>query len=164
MGAGLGADFVSGDEGNDNMGGGFGNDTMTGGIGNDTMGAGAANDLVDGNEGDDALFGGGGDDTLNGGTGDDTLNGREGDEVLTGGDGADLFVFNDFRSGEVDTITDFEDGVDQLRFRNAAIDESVLPTLTDTSAGLEFVYQGHTILFQGMTAAQFDLDADVIYV
>ena len=53
-----------------------------------------------------------GDDELVGTDGNDFLDGLRGDDTYTGGAGADQFVF-DLAQG-VDTITDFEFGVDQI--------------------------------------------------
>ena len=53
-----------------------------------------------------------GDDELVGTDGNDFLDGLRGDDIYTGGAGADQFVF-DLTQG-VDTITDFEFGVDQI--------------------------------------------------
>ncbi|WP_153116386.1 ExeM/NucH family extracellular endonuclease [Rhodocyclus tenuis] len=52
-------------------------------------------------------------DTLTGTPGDDVLSGGVGADTLTGGAGADQFVFNSLRDG-VDTITDFEPGIDRI--------------------------------------------------
>ena len=49
--------------------------------------------------------------TGNGGT--DEIAGGAGDDDITG-DG-DVFVFDGFNFGEVDRITNFEDGVDMIR-------------------------------------------------
>ena len=47
-----------------------------------------------------------------GGNGDDTLDGGNGRDLLAGGAGADVFVFA--TGTNRDTITDFEDGIDQI--------------------------------------------------
>jgi predicted extracellular nuclease len=52
-------------------------------------------------------------DTLVGTSGDDVLTGGIGNDTLTGGAGADQFVFTSLRDG-VDTITDFEPGIDRI--------------------------------------------------
>ncbi|ATG73540.1 hypothetical protein AN401_06445 [Zobellella denitrificans] len=60
------------------------------------------------------LFGYAGNDILIGGAGDDILIGGLGNNTLTGGDGADIFRFIEADAGSVNTITDFEKGIDQL--------------------------------------------------
>ncbi|MEB3356612.1 MAG: DUF4347 domain-containing protein [Synechococcales bacterium] len=62
--------------------------------------------------GDGPITGTDGDDVLVGGDGDDILNGLQGDDLYTGGAGADQFVFA--LAQGIDTITDFEAGVDQI--------------------------------------------------
>lgn len=52
-------------------------------------------------------------DTLIGTAGDDVITGGIGADTLTGGAGADQFVFTSLRDG-VDTITDFQPGVDRI--------------------------------------------------
>ncbi|MEM9534337.1 MAG: Ig-like domain-containing protein [Cyanobacteria bacterium P01_E01_bin.45] len=99
-----GADFIQGS---------FGLDTLGGGSGNDTLNGNKGRDRIFGNSNNDLLIGGGGDDTLNGGGGSDTLRGGFGDDSLTGGSGRDRFLIGS--SQGIETITDFEDGIDQLR-------------------------------------------------
>ena len=75
--------------------------------------------LVEGNGGGNGggtgggLTGTDGDDTLTGTDGDDLLDGLLGDDIYTGGAGADQFVLGIAQG--VDTITDFEIGVDQIK-------------------------------------------------
>ena len=69
----LGANVLSGLDGNDLINGGGGGDTLLGGSGNDV------------------LNGGGGSDTLNGGSGDDIVSGGAGGDAMTGGIGNDIY-------------------------------------------------------------------------
>lgn len=69
-------------------------------------------DTLTGTAGDDILIGGGGNDMLSGGAGRDILVDGAGSDSLRGGAGADLFVLTP--DGEVDTILDFEPGIDRL--------------------------------------------------
>jgi Ca2+-binding RTX toxin-like protein len=62
----------------------------------------------------EAVAGGDYADTLIGGAADDTLGGGLGDDTLTGGGGADKFVFASI--GDIDTITDFQHGIDRIVF------------------------------------------------
>lgn len=76
----------------------------------------------------DTLSGDAGANVLSGGDGDDWLFGANGNDVLTGGAGADQYVFHvaDPLLGEVpdgdDIITDFEIGIDKIRFTNTFFD------------------------------------------
>ena len=70
-------------------------------------------DHLIGDDGDNGLSGNGGNDTLDGGAGDDWLDGQDGEDLLTGGEVSDTFVF-----GDGDTVTDFEDGSDQINLHN----------------------------------------------
>ncbi len=74
-------------------------------------GADGDDSLVGGNR-RDRLYGEGDDDTLEAGGGNDDLNGGLGADVLTGDLGRDVFIFDN--TDAVDTITDFEDGLDQI--------------------------------------------------
>jgi Ca2+-binding RTX toxin-like protein len=70
----------------------------------------------------------------------DTLNGGGGSDVLSGGDGADRFVFDSALGiGNVDTIQDFEAGVDKIM-----LDQSIFASVTDGGGGTllagQFVY------------------------
>ncbi|PZQ48342.1 MAG: hypothetical protein DI556_14425 [Rhodovulum sulfidophilum] len=60
------------------------------------------------------LYGFAGDDDISGGGGDDILVGGAGRDELTGGAGADRFVFSAQDAGSVDTIYDFQRGVDTI--------------------------------------------------
>ncbi|EDL48477.1 M10 family metallopeptidase C-terminal domain-containing protein [Erythrobacter sp. SD-21] len=126
--AGAGNDVIKGEWASDTLLGGDGDDIILAGDGLDTVIAGSGNDLVYGEAGrdtiygadgddrlygaseDDLLVGGDGDDELFGGAGDDRIAGRAGNDLLTGGAGNDLFVFGDYGAGNVDTITDFQEG------------------------------------------------------
>jgi len=79
---------------------------------NTVHGFNGSNDVINGLGGNDTLSGRSGDDILRGGDGDDILDGGLGDDIYTGGAGADIFKIN-ARQG-VDTITDYEVGVDQI--------------------------------------------------
>jgi Ca2+-binding RTX toxin-like protein len=74
-----------------------------------------------GTGGNDYLAGGGANDVIIAGAGDDTIVGGLGSDTLTGGNGADVFMFagadSNIADGQsADTITDFQTGVDHLRF------------------------------------------------
>jgi Ca2+-binding RTX toxin-like protein len=98
------ADHVVGSRASELMSGGDGADTLFGGRGSDT---------IYGGDGADSLFGGRGSDAIAGGDGDDYIAGNRGSDVLTGGPGADSFAFTSRKIG-LDTITDFEAGIDRI--------------------------------------------------
>ncbi len=102
-GAGDGADYLRGDEGNDRIFGGvafddingnMGDDTASGGLGADWVVGGKDQDLLFGDEGGDLVYGNLGDDTCDGGAGADIIRGGQGQDSLTGGAG------DDFLSGD----------------------------------------------------------------
>lgn len=109
--------------------------------GDNTIDATAAGNRVDyifGGAGNDTLKGGAGDDVIVGGTGNDTITGGDGADRLTGGDGADVFVYTardeSYYSGAgtpLDTIVDFEAGIDKIRFSllGSAVDASSFATV-----------------------------------
>ena len=73
------------------------------------------NNNIRGNFGANTLFGGAGNDWLNGIDGNDRLVGGRGNDTLTGGAGADRFI-RKYSTTAIDTITDFQVGVDLLAF------------------------------------------------
>lgn len=110
IGAGGGADVMTGGPAADFLRGGQQDDTITGGTGNDQLVGddpnvvGGGNDSLDGGEGNDTADGQDGADTVRGGNGDDTLGGGGGNDVFpaeAGNDGADVLNGND----GVDTAT-----------------------------------------------------------
>ena len=130
-------DTLNGGDGNDQLFGGNGDDDISGGNGADRGFGGEGQDELNGDGGADTLFGDNGDDVLNGGTGNDILVGglhqdtliggagndrllgQQGDDTLTGDAGRDAFVFT-VNSGH-DKVTDFEDGIDILRFNGTGL-------------------------------------------
>ncbi|WP_017327798.1 calcium-binding protein [Synechococcus sp. PCC 7336] len=109
---GEGNDLLEGNGGNDLLHGGDDRDSLFGHRGDDTLDGGDDNDLLQGNSGNDTLIGGDGNDTLVGGIGDDFLRGGFGNDSLSGNAGFNTFVLAE---GEgLDTVTDFEVGMDKL--------------------------------------------------
>ena len=93
-----------------------GNDNITGSTDNDTIDGGLGDDTINGGDGNDNLTGGLGNDNLTGGNGNDTINGGLGNDTINGGDGPDTFVLT---AGEgIDTIQDYQDGIDSILLKN----------------------------------------------
>ena len=89
---------------------------------------------VIGTRGANTITGTDGANRLDGAAGRDTLEGAGGSDVLVGGAGADSFVFG--ADDGIDTIEDFEDGVDIIRFKIAGL----------TFAGLTITEDGDDVL------------------
>jgi Ca2+-binding RTX toxin-like protein len=100
-----GDDILIGDDGDDRIYGGAGNDYLLGGSGRDRLWGDAGEDILNGGAGNDDLFGGAGSDTLVGG---------EGDDIIFGGAGADRFQFSNLLSQGIDSIKDFQSGIDKI--------------------------------------------------
>ncbi|UZQ52964.1 hypothetical protein OOK60_10545 [Trichothermofontia sichuanensis B231] len=102
-----------------------GDDLLEGGINNDKLSGKGGNDRILGGQGNDYLEGGKGNDTLIGGDGNDYLKGGQGIDILTGGVGQDQFEIkyrlNKPGYGFADIITDFEDGIDQLKLDGVSL-------------------------------------------
>ncbi|MEM9011428.1 MAG: calcium-binding protein [Pseudomonadota bacterium] len=116
--------------------------------------------VVHGLGGDDLLIGGAESDTLSGGAGDDTLEGGGGDDVLSGGLGNDIFVFSPTDAPSLDTVTDFEDGVDLLDLTGFGFQDIADLVLTTVGADvvLEFATDNSAVLENTILAALSDAD------
>jgi Ca2+-binding RTX toxin-like protein len=84
-------------------------------------------DSLSGGANIDTLQGGAGNDTLDGGAARDTLQGGLDDDTMAGGADIDFFLFVEAAFGQ-DTVADFQDGLDKLKF-----DSSVADALGDFS-------------------------------
>ena len=113
-----GNDTLRGRGGDDRLYGGKDNDKLVGGSGSDKLIGGSGRDTLSGGNGSDVLKGNAGRDSLNGGAGRDVLVGGNGKDTLTGGSDSDIFKFN--RTAGIDTITDFENGLDLIEITNGA--------------------------------------------
>ena len=91
--------------------------SLEGGSGNDTLYGLAGMDNLYGHEGNDTLYGGEGNDVLEGGEGNDTLYGGDGNNSFFGSSGNDIFCFNS-ASKKINSIHDYESGLDIIRFEN----------------------------------------------
>ncbi len=117
---GRGADTAFGNDGRDRLDGDGGADSLDGGAGRDTLYGGGGADTIFGGAGNDYIGGGNdtGADVVYGGDGDDRIRFGRGNDVASGGLGHDTFLFTLPEPG-VTTITDFEHGVDHLKFTGA---------------------------------------------
>ncbi len=109
---GAGNDLIFGNEGNDSISGGDGDDTIYGGKDDDLIHGDAGDDFLSGDLGNDSICGGDGNDTIIGGDGDDFLIGNFGNDSLLGGAGSDVFILS--TEGGIDTIADYEHGIDLI--------------------------------------------------
>ena len=113
-----GRDTISGGQGNDTLRGNGGDDYIRGEGGVDWLYGGFGNDTIEAGWGWDRLIGNSGDDVLVGANGRDRLNGGTGNDTLTGAAHGDYFQF---RTGDgSDTITDFQNGLDQIHIFSGA--------------------------------------------
>lgn len=104
--------LIVGNSANNNLDGQQGNDRLYGQDGDDTLNGNIGNDILRGGTGNDSLVGDANNDRLYGEDNDDFLNGGAGSNILTGGTGADKFLLSSITG--IDTINDFEDGVDAI--------------------------------------------------
>ena len=89
-------------------------ENVTCGSGDDLVYGDENNNVIIGGTGNDEIYGRNGDDVIFGGAGDDWIVGGVGDDNLVGGAGADTFVIG-LGHGS-DTIVDFQENTDQVRF------------------------------------------------
>jgi serralysin len=112
-------------------------------------------DVLIGDAARNQLKGNDGADALDGRAGADRLNGGKGNDVLTGGTGRDTFLFS-INEGW-DTVTDFEQGHDFLRFRSG-VDGFDDLTLIDGGDHARVEFGSGGILLASVDVA--DLSAD----
>ena len=116
----MGIDEAHGGNGNDRINVGGGNDLAYGDAGNDFISGEAGNDVLYGGIGNDQFYGGDGNDQIHGDAGADTLIGDAGADTLWGGADADRFVFKGAGATMgMDTVMDFQDGLDLMIFGKA---------------------------------------------
>ncbi|MCB1451065.1 MAG: hypothetical protein KDJ67_13265 [Nitratireductor sp.] len=144
-------DSLFGDENNDLLHGGNGGDVLNGGIGNDTLYGDADGDF---------LFGDGGSDFINGGTGNDQLYGGSNGLAIPGE--TDYFQFDGPGWG-VDTIHDFEDGVDRIQFNTTAtLDDFTDLTVSSASGNAILTFGADSITIIGAAGLITASDVDFI--
>ena len=144
----------------ENIKSGSGNDVLTGNGQANRLDGGIGNDKLDGGLGNDSLLGGAGNDSLLGGAGNDSLTGGMGQDILTGGKGADQFVFG--LGDGINTVTDFQDGIDHLRFGTGT---SHMSDLAISQSGANTIIAFHDVT---VTLLAFDhtriTAADIFFV
>tara|TARA_R110002020_G_scaffold48286_17_gene137763 strand:+ start:2322 stop:6152 length:3831 start_codon:yes stop_codon:yes gene_type:complete len=111
--------------------------TIGGGGGADILNGGSTNDILAGGTGNDILFGRNGADTIYGGDGDDLLFGGSGNDTLNGGNGVDTFYF--LNSSGVDTIQQFQNGLDKFNFANHTLVNSMANVTISNTGGDAYV-------------------------
>lgn len=118
--------------------------------------------LIIGNGEANLLDGRGGDDQLRGGGSADRLRGAGGSDVLEGGSGADEFLFDSpLGATNVDTVLDFEAGVDAILLENAVFTGLTTGALSANAftVGSAATASDHRIVYDPATGALlFDAD------
>ncbi len=115
---------------------------------------GEGDDTLTGNAASNKLIGGRGNDTLSGGAGTDYLFGGLGNNTMSGGTETDIFVI-DQKAGAVDTITDFQVGVDRIVLSAFGSNTYANISLIQEGAHVRASLGGaQSILVQNVTVAQ----------
>lgn len=166
---GLGSDDIDGDAWVLNEASKGGNDVIYGGDGADRIRGDAWDMNGTSQGGDDLIYGGSGADAIYGDTrslavgaqgGNDTLIGGEGDDQLWGNSGADIFAFMD--GDGADTINDFEQGVDLIRFDQTGLNFSDL-VITDQGNHRLVQYGANVIAVYGLQIGASLTAADILF-
>ncbi|MGB5213034.1 MAG: VCBS domain-containing protein, partial [Anderseniella sp.] len=176
---GLGADILDGGDDFDNVAYVYATSGVTVDLSNSNNNAGEAfgdvitnvemvqgsnfDDTITGDGGDNWLYGLQGNDVVNGGAGADVLFGNGGNDILSGGAGADTFFFVVGDTG-TDTITDFENDVDELNLQHFAFSSTQQVLDAASSSGADTVIDlggGASIVLQGFAFSNFDA-ADIL--
>ncbi|MEG4502271.1 DUF4347 domain-containing protein [Microcoleus sp. F6_B4] len=146
------ADQINGLPGSDRLYGNAGNDTINGGDGDDVVYGGNDNDLLRGGNGSDRLYGDAGNDELLGEVGNDILYGGDGDDLLNGGAGSDQLYGNAgidtfvLASGMgLDSIYNFQDGVDRIRLDGGLTFGALQIAQSGTSTLIKIASTGETL-------------------
>ncbi len=142
-----GKDVIFGRAGRDVLDGRNGNDMLNGGLGNDKLYGGNHNDRLFGSVGFDRLFGGNGRDLLVGGKGND---------FLTGGRHMDTFLFKATELSGKDTIRDFQDGLDHIKFTGGMSFADL--TITDTGTQTIVSWATGEVALDGIAAVNVTID------
>jgi Ca2+-binding RTX toxin-like protein len=124
-----------------------------------------ADELVYGLASNDTLEGFSGDDTIYGGPGDDLILAGPGSDHHIGGAGADIFgyfmLFDSSFEGGIDTIEDFEQGVDKLDFSEFSFVDSSNTKKFDFIGSSTFTGKGRELRTAQNEIGQFILEGDI---
>ena len=160
------ANVLTGKGGNDTITAGYGADTLKGGNGKDVLKGQKGKDILVGDKGADELYGqnqndilkgGGGNDELFGGNGKDTLKGQSGNDKLTGDGGSDRFVFG--KNGDKDTIKDFTDKVDEIKFIGLGTESEIMAKASEIGSDVVFDFgNGDMLTVLNATISQISDD------
>ena len=117
---------------------------------------------IHGGDGDDVIRARGGNDKLWGHGGDDHLRSKGGNDKLWGGTGADTFVYST-KSG-LDTIMDFETGIDKIDIRmwKAVTDFDDLKSHASTRDGNLWIKAGAEVLIVNNLLKRDLVEADFL--
>ncbi len=107
---------------------------------------GEAADTLTGSDAGDMIGGGAGDDHLSGGAGADILIDGAGADALYGGAGADIFVLE--ADDAIDTIADYQRGIDRIDLSAWGARSMADLVITATATGAMITWQGETLLIQ----------------
>lgn len=150
----LGAGVIYGSLKRDVLTGTQRNDVLYGSLGNDKIKGKEGDDIIEGGLGNDKLLGNAGNDKLHGSEGDDVINPGKGSDVMAGGTGADRFVIKKLKAGDINTILDFEVGVDKVQQLGITPRQQVLENMIDTGLGAQFTSsKGGQVVFTGLSVA-----------
>ncbi|NER37213.1 MAG: DUF4347 domain-containing protein [Oscillatoria sp. SIO1A7] len=154
-------DILKGNSDRDVLFGDEGNDTICGGEDGDFLSGNTGADFLDGCAGDDTLYGGKDNDILWGGSGNDILSGDFGDDTLTGGSGFDSFVLGAGRG--IETILDFEAGIDSLEF--IYFSTPATPTITQIGSDVQIEMGGEILAYLvGVDASAHRIASEAIAI
>ncbi|KIC41891.1 hypothetical protein RA27_00255 [Ruegeria sp. ANG-R] len=92
---------------------------------------------------------------VTGTSGNNILTSTEADEVFTGGGGADVFVFNALEAEGVDSITDFELGIDTIELEGSTYADL---TFIDTGSSTRVEWNNGSVELDGIAVASLTED------
>jgi Ca2+-binding RTX toxin-like protein len=98
--------------------------------------------------------------TLNGGDGNDSIRGGRGNDTITGGAGEDVFIFNRSQDGQIDRVTDFQNGADKISFAGLGLGmEDLAFASTNYGAKITYMVDGEVNVIRLEGASLDHLDA-----